>query len=154
MLWGIAMAGALGALARWGLGRFFLRWPTFPYGTLSANLIGCLMLGMVMELAERAQWMTGELRVVISVGFIGTLTTFSTWEFETLRMARRGEVLLAAGNFAANVFFGLLLIWAGGRLVARPPFAGLRPGPSVGRPPLASPPTSMTAPGRSGVGPD
>jgi CrcB protein len=71
-----------------------------------------------MEASERAAWMSGEMRVVISVGFIGALTTFSTWEYETFRMARRGDVLLAAGNFAVNVFFGFLLLWAGGRLVA------------------------------------
>lgn len=118
MFWGIALAGALGTLARWGLDRLFLRWPWFPYGTLSANLLGCFLLGLAMELAERAQWLSGEVRVIIAVGFIGALTTFSTWEFQTLRMARRGDVLLAAGNFAVNVFFGFLLIWAGGRLVA------------------------------------
>jgi CrcB protein len=120
LILGIAIAGALGALSRWGLGQLMLLWtgPDFPYGTLSANLIGCFILGLVMELAERAAWMSGEMRVVISVGFIGALTTFSTWEYETFRMARRGDVLLAAGNFAVNVFFGFLLLWAGGRLIA------------------------------------
>ncbi|MGH9416795.1 MAG: fluoride efflux transporter CrcB [Terriglobales bacterium] len=116
----IAIAGALGALSRWGLGQLMLKWvgPAFPYGTLSANLIGCFMLGLVMELGERAVWMNAEVRIAISVGFIGALTTFSTWEFETFRMARRGDMLLAAGNFAVNIIFGFVLIWAGGRLVA------------------------------------
>ncbi|MGH9487027.1 MAG: fluoride efflux transporter CrcB [Terriglobales bacterium] len=116
---GIAIAGALGALARWGLGQAFLHWsPRFPYGTLAANLIGCFILGLVMEIGARAQWMSGEMRTIIAVGFIGALTTFSTWEFETLHMARRGDMLLAAGNFAVNVFFGFVLIWAGGRLAS------------------------------------
>lgn len=116
----IAVAGALGALSRWGLGQLMLKWagPAFPYGTLSANLIGCFILGMVMEMGDRAAWMSGDVRVAISVGFIGALTTFSTWEFETMRMARRGDMLLAAGNFAVNIFFGFVLIWAGGRLIA------------------------------------
>lgn len=116
----VAIAGALGALSRWGLGSLLLKWAgaRFPYGTLTANLLGCFILGVVTETAERAQWMTGELRIAISVGFIGALTTFSTWEFETFRLARRGDVLVAAGNFVVNVFFGYLLIWAGGRLVA------------------------------------
>ncbi|MGN6594094.1 MAG: fluoride efflux transporter CrcB [Terriglobales bacterium] len=118
LILGLAIAGALGALSRWGLGRLLLRWPHFPYGTLAANLIGCFLLGLLMEVSERAAWMSGEMRVVISVGFIGALTTFSTWEYETFRMARRGDVLLAAGNFAVNVFFGFLLLWAGGRLIA------------------------------------
>ena len=120
LILGIAAAGALGALARWGLGQLMLKWSgQFPFGTLSANLIGCFLLGLVMELAERAQWMTGELRVVIAVGFIGALTTFSTWEYETLRMARRGDLIFAAGNFLVNVVFGFALIWLGGRLIAQ-----------------------------------
>ncbi|MGH9488590.1 MAG: fluoride efflux transporter FluC [Terriglobales bacterium] len=120
MLWlGIAVAGAFGALSRWGLDRLFGKWaPTFPYGTLAANLAGCFLLGLTLALAEHARWMSNEMRVVLAVGFVGTLTTFSTWQLETLRMALRGDVLLAAGNFAVNVFFGFLLIWAGGRLVA------------------------------------
>lgn len=116
----IAVAGALGTLARWGLGQLMLRWgaTSLPYGTLAANLIGCFLLGLVMEAAARAQWMNGELRIVLSVGFIGALTTFSTWEFETFRLARRGDALLAAGNFAVNIVFGFLLLWAGARLLA------------------------------------
>ncbi|HUX66571.1 MAG TPA: fluoride efflux transporter CrcB [Terriglobales bacterium] len=120
LILGIALAGAVGALSRWGLAQLALRLgvTSIPYGTLSANLIGCLLLGVVMGLSERARWMGGELRVVITVGFIGTLTTFSTWEYETYRMARRGDVLLAAGNFAVNVVLGFSLLWLGGRLVA------------------------------------
>ncbi len=115
---GIAIAGALGALSRWGLGQWLevLGGGHFPYDTLAANLIGCFLLGFVMHIGGHARWISGEMRTIIAVGFIGALTTFSTWEFETLHMARGGEVLLAAGNFAVNVFFGFLLIWAGGRL--------------------------------------
>ena len=116
---GIAIAGALGALSRWGLGHWAAQWPAFPYGTLTANLAGCFLLGLIMEMAERAPWFSSELRTAISVGFVGALTTFSTWEYETLRMGRRGDVLLAAGNFAVNVFFGFVLLWAGSRLAAQ-----------------------------------
>ncbi|HEY7839462.1 MAG TPA: fluoride efflux transporter CrcB [Terriglobales bacterium] len=118
---GIAIAGALGALARWGLGTGLLKWmgPRFPYGTLSANLIGCFILGWVMEAAERAPWLSAELRIAITVGFVGALTTFSTWEFETMGMARRGDTLTAAGNFLVNVIFGYALLWAGARLAAQ-----------------------------------
>jgi CrcB protein len=120
LILGIALAGAAGALSRWGLGQLALRFgaTSFPYGTLSANLLGCFILGVVMGASERAAWMSGELRTIIAVGFIGALTTFSTWEYETTRLARRGDPLLAAVNFAVNVFFGYLVIWAGGRLAA------------------------------------
>ena len=117
---GIAIAGALGALARWGLGLLMARWdPQLPFGTLTVNLLGCFLLGLVLGIAERASWMDGELRVVLTVGFIGTLTTFSTWQYETLRLARRGDVAWAAGNFAVNVVVGYALIWAGGWLAAQ-----------------------------------
>ncbi len=120
LILGIALAGAAGALARWGLGQAALALGTtsFPYDTLSANLIGCFLLGLVMGASERAAWMSGEMRTIIGVGFIGALTTFSTWEYETARMVRRGDPLLAAANFAVNVFFGYLVLWAGGRLAA------------------------------------
>lgn len=117
----IAIAGAVGALARWGLGNAFLKWagPGFPYGTLTANLVGCFILGWFMEAAERAPWLTAELRIAVTVGFVGALTTFSTWEYETMRMARRGDTLVAAGNFLVNVIFGYVLLWAGARLAAQ-----------------------------------
>lgn len=119
LIWGIALAGGLGALARWGLGLLLVRLagPRLPFGTLTANLIGCLLLGVALELADRAHWMSAEMRVVVVVGFIGTLTTFSTWEHETYRLARGGEMLLAAGNLAVNVVFGFFLLVAGARLV-------------------------------------
>ncbi|MGH9468455.1 MAG: fluoride efflux transporter CrcB [Terriglobales bacterium] len=115
---GIAVAGALGALSRWGLGQVCETWfgPRFPYGTLAANLIGCFLLGAVMEIGGQSRWLSGEMRLMLAVGFIGALTTFSTWEFETLHMARGGQVVLAAGNFAVNVFLGFLLLWAGARV--------------------------------------
>ena len=120
VLW-VAVAGALGALARWGLGVWLGErlGGAFPWGTLAVNLIGCFLLGVVMEATERVGWLPGPTRLVLAVGFIGALTTFSTFEFETFQLARRGAVMLGAVNFAANVLFGYLLLWAGGALVAR-----------------------------------
>lgn len=117
---GVAVAGALGALSRWGLGQRLATWGAgnYPWGTLAANLSGCFLLGLVMSLGNHARWMSEDLRMILAVGFIGSLTTFSTWEFETLNLVRGGEMLLAAGNLAVNVFFGFVLIWAGLRLGA------------------------------------
>lgn len=115
----VAVAGALGALARWGVSAQMPRWfsPSFPYGTLTVNLTGCFILGVLTELAEQTHLVSGEVRTIIGVGFIGALTTFSTFEFETFRMARRGDLLLAGANFLVNVIFGFALIWAGMVLV-------------------------------------
>lgn len=114
----IALAGALGALARWAFSRLMLAiWgPGFPLGTLGENLSGCFLLGLLMELAERGVLISSELRTVLAVGFIGTFTTFSTFEFETLRLARRGGLLLAGANFALNIVLGFALLSLGAHL--------------------------------------
>ncbi len=115
----VAIAGALGALSRWGLSALMPRLlaPTFPFGTLTANLAGCLILGALTEMAEQTHLVSGEMRTIIGVGFIGALTTFSTFEFETFRLARRGDMLVAGANFLANIVFGFVMIWAGMALV-------------------------------------
>ena len=115
----VAIAGALGALSRWGISALMPRLlaPTFPFGTLTANLAGCLILGALTEMAEQTHLVSGEMRTIIGVGFIGALTTFSTFEFETFRLARRGDMLVAGANFLANIVFGFVMIWAGMVLV-------------------------------------
>lgn len=116
----LALAGAAGAVARWGFsgGMVRLFGPAFPLGTLGENLIGCFLIGVVMQLAERTTLLSVEARTVIAVGFIGTFTTFSTFEYETLRLARHGEAWAAGLNLALNMVLGLALVWAGMALTA------------------------------------
>ena len=111
----LALAGALGALARWGFSGLCLRvlGQSFPFGTLGENLLGCFLIGVVMELAEQFATIPAEWRTVIAVGFIGTFTTFSTFEFETYRLVRRGDFIFAAINLAVNVVIGFMLVWLG-----------------------------------------
>jgi len=115
----VAIAGALGALARWGISALMPRLlpPTFPFGTLTANLAGCFILGVLTELAEQTHLISGEMCTIIGVGFIGALTTFSTFEFETFRLARRGDMLMAGTNFMINIIFCFLISFAGMLLV-------------------------------------
>lgn len=116
----VAVAGALGALARWGIGVWLGQWLgiTFPWGTLAANLMGCFLIGVVMEATERVGFLPGATRLILAVGFIGAFTTFSTFEFETFQLFRRGALLIGAINFAANILLGFALLWAGGEMVA------------------------------------
>ena len=115
----IAIAGALGALARWGLVMLLGRVaePSFPWGTLAVNLLGCLLIGMLMEAVERSHFIDHEIQVVIAVGFIGTFTTFSTFAYESLQIARSGAWLRMSLNLTLNVVLGFFLVWLGSLVV-------------------------------------
>ena len=116
MIWAaLAAAGALGALARYGVSLAALRWlpPGFPWGTLLVNLAGCFLLGALAELTLDKFSLPIETRVVVGTGFLGAFTTFSTFGVETLRALEAGHWGLAALNVAANVALGVALAAAG-----------------------------------------
>jgi fluoride exporter len=111
----VMIGGAAGAALRYRLGlaateRFG---PTFPWGTLIANLAGALLIGMVaaaaVDLGARAE----PARLLLGVGLLGGVTTFSACSIETVAMIERGDVALALGYAAASVVGGLLLAFAG-----------------------------------------
>ena len=108
LLW-LAGAGALGTLARYGLGGLVQRLheSIFPWGTFVVNALGCFLFGLVWTLAEERLVIGGETRAVILVGFMGAFTTFSTFAFETAAMLRDAEWLLAAANLLAHNGLGL-----------------------------------------------
>jgi len=111
----IAVAGALGTLARWGLSGLSHRLlgDRFAWGTLAVNLIGCLVLGFLMEAVLSGTLIPRALRLPLAVGFCGAFTTFSTFGYETLRYIQAGNWLYAAGNTALNVILGLGMVWLG-----------------------------------------
>jgi fluoride exporter len=78
----------------------------FPWGTFAANVTGCLVLG-VLTGAVTAGAASSELRLLLGTGLCGALTTYSTFSYETLRLAEQGARLLAAANVAASVMAGL-----------------------------------------------
>lgn len=127
MPWGgvIAVGGgaAIGAWMRWGLGALLNPiFPTLPLGTLAANLIGGLMMGMAMELAARHTLLSPEARLLITTGFLGGLTTFSTFSAEITTLLLRRELLWSALGIAAHVV-GSIVLTIAGILLARLVFA-------------------------------
>ena len=105
----IAIAGALGALSRWGIslaGQAAFG-SSFAWGTLIANVLGCFLLGFLMHVGLVSDKIPPSLRTAITVGFLGALTTFSTFSFETVKYLEDGSWMLAAGNIAANLIVGL-----------------------------------------------
>jgi fluoride exporter len=111
----IALFGAIGTLARYGLqGAVQIRMGSmFPYGTLLINLTGCFLLGLIGQLTLNRMLISSDLRIAIAVGFFGGYTTFSSFGWETAKMLEDGEWLRAATYVGASVFAGLLLSVAG-----------------------------------------
>jgi CrcB protein len=111
----IAGFGALGALARYGVGVAMQLWyPTrMPLATLLVNVVGCFVIGALLGPADAVMPVSKELRLVIAVGFLGAFTTFSAFGYETLRLHQEGSFGLAALNIAANVVLGLAAVWCG-----------------------------------------
>lgn len=117
LLW-IALAGGLGALARFGLVKLVQDAAStakgdFPWGTLAVNILGCLIFGLVWTMTTERFTISPELRVAVLIGFLGAFTTFSTFAFETSGFLRDGQWLLAAGNLTAQNVLGLLAMFAG-----------------------------------------
>ena len=116
--WGglLAVGGgaAVGAWLRWGLGVALNPvFPTLPLGPLAANLPGGLMMGLVMELAPRHALLSPEMRLLLTTGFLGGLTTFSTFSAEIVTLLLRKEYLWGSIAIFAHVAGSLALTLLG-----------------------------------------
>lgn len=114
----VAAGGASGALARFGLTVLFQRQAiVFPLGTLGANLLGCLMIGALAELAARTELLSGNARLLLATGFCGGFTTLSTLTLEMVQYLRAGSVLAAAGYFALTIGGAFMSFFLGAALM-------------------------------------
>jgi CrcB protein len=110
----VALGGAAGAVARFGLTALFQRQAVvFPFGTLAANLLGCLVIGMLAETAARTELLTGNARLLLATGFCGSFTTLSTLTLELVQYVRGGYLLSAAGYFALTFAGAFVSFFAG-----------------------------------------
>lgn len=112
----IAIGGALGALSRYGVNVVCARWlgDHFAFGTLVVNVVGCFLLGLLMPLgtADIPRW-NAVTHSAMTVGFLGALTTFSTFGFETARFIENTQHSVAALNVSANLVLGMAAVYAG-----------------------------------------
>ncbi|WP_201057230.1 fluoride efflux transporter CrcB [Marichromatium gracile] len=111
----IAGGGALGALARFWIstGVYRVLGRDFPWGTLAVNVIGSFLMGLLFVLLTERLAVAAEWRGAVLVGFLGALTTFSTFSIETLSLIEQGALLRATLNVGASVGVCVLLCWAG-----------------------------------------
>jgi|SRR6185312_5693521 len=121
----VGAGAAVGAWLRWIFGMLWNPlFPTLPLGTLAANLVGGLLMGIAMEVIARVASMPPEWRLVVTTGFLGGLTTFSTFSAEITTLLLRGEWAWGALGIVAHVA-GSIVLTIAGMLVARVLFAAL-----------------------------
>lgn len=116
----MALAGAAGTLARYGLAQAVQRLSgsAFPTGTFTVNILGSFLFGLVWSLFEDRLPLGSEARMILLTGFMGAFTTFSTFMFETSALLRHGQWLYALANVGGQIALGLLAL-ASGMAVAR-----------------------------------
>ncbi len=101
----LGIFGGLGCVARYLMSGWVynLAGRAIPYGTLAVNVVGSLLLGLIMEGSLRSTLLSPDLRIGITVGFMGGFTTFSTFSYETVRLLEEGSLVAAGANILLNV---------------------------------------------------
>ncbi|MBN1679989.1 MAG: CrcB family protein [Anaerolineae bacterium] len=118
----VALAGAVGTTARYGLGGLVQHYTgsDWPWGTLAVNALGCFLFGLVWTLADERMVIDKDAEIIMLGGFMGAFTTFSTFIFDTHGFMREAQWLLATGNILVQTLIGLAFLGLGtlaGRLM-------------------------------------
>jgi fluoride exporter len=111
----VGVGGCLGSILRFWLGSYIgnKMGSRFPYGTFVINITGSFLVGLVFALLTvKTQW-SPNWRYLIPIGFIGGYTTFSSFEYETLRTMQEGQIGLGLLYVAASVVVGFVAVWGG-----------------------------------------
>ena len=110
----IALGGAFGAVARYGLSGWVhsLQDTTFPLGTLVVNVLGSFLLGLSLPLFESLAW-SADLRTLVTIGFLGAFTTFSTFSYEAVVLLEGGEWARGGLYMGSSLLLGLAGILGG-----------------------------------------
>jgi len=109
----ICIGACVGALARWGLGLWLNPGAFMPYGTLAANLIGGYLIGVCVAVFQSIPDLDPAWRLLLVTGFLGALTTFSSFSAEVVGMLGQQRYGLALGTASVHLFGSLLLTLAG-----------------------------------------
>jgi CrcB protein len=110
----VGIGAALGAWARWGLAALLnATFPLLPLGTLAANVIGGFGIGLAIEIFTRHMQLPDELRLFVITGFLGALTTFSTFSAEAVALLARAQWSWAAAHIGSHLVASIALTIAG-----------------------------------------
>jgi CrcB protein len=110
----VGAGAAVGAWLRWGLGALLNPlFPTVPLGTLAANLIGGFLMGVAMAVLAHYEALAPEARLLVTTGFLGGLTTFSTFSAETTTLLSRGQYGWSAALIGLHVAGSVAMTFAG-----------------------------------------
>ena len=112
----VGLGGFIGASTRYLISLYASKLFTskIPIGTLTVNILGSLIIGIVIELTLKTSLISPHMKLFLTTGFLGGLTTFSTFSYETMELIEKGELLLAIFNIALN-----LLLSLGGAILGR-----------------------------------
>jgi CrcB protein len=115
----VGLGGAAGAVSRYAATGWIqsLSGGFFPWGTLAVNVVGSLTLGFVLVWLQ-ATVSSAELRELVTIGFLGSFTTFSTFSYETVAMLRDGEWLRAGGYTTGSIVLGAVAVAVGALLAS------------------------------------
>ena len=112
----VGMGGFTGSICRYivsDLSHRLFNDPFFPYGTLTVNVVGCLLIGLLGGLSETRQIFSPEIRALVLIGFLGGFTTFSTFGYEIFTIARDGQFVAALTNLMLHLVLGFSSVWFG-----------------------------------------
>jgi CrcB protein len=112
----VAVGGATGSLLRWAVGLALQKiapGSTFPWSILVVNAVGCLLIGMLGEWFTLYHHLPVWWRLLLVTGFLGGLTTFSSFGYDTLALFEAKHAGLALANIAGNLLLGLGAVWLG-----------------------------------------
>lgn len=109
----VAFGSGLGGMLRYLISDLVQRSSPslFPYGTLAVNIIGSFIIGLVLFYFDTLKLISSEMRLFLTVGLCGGLTTFSTFSYETVKLFQDSEFLLAGANILLNVILTIIAVY-------------------------------------------
>jgi CrcB protein len=109
----VGLGGFFGACARYGFSRVLGRFESFPYGTLLSNIVAAFIIGLTIGVGRQSVLLPERMKLFLTAGLSGGLSTFSTFSFETITLIEQGNYFHAVGNIMLNVCLSLLFVLVG-----------------------------------------